>query len=392
MNEKLRVLFVDDEPEILSGLRDLLRRERKVWDLVFANGGEAGLAELAKAPFDVVVSDMRMPGMDGCSFLTAVRAQCPQALRVVLSGHAERDAVLQVAGVAQQYLSKPCEAMLLKATLVRADESRKLLANDELRGWIGSLKRLPSAPTTYLELAAIAGSPSAGVDDFARVAEKDPAMCSKLLQFVNSAYFGAPRRILSVRDAVSFLGIELVKALSIAAHVFGADDVDQGPVAFRDHGFQTATLARTFLRGTPSADEAFTMGLLHDVGEFVLARSKPDEFAQVLEAAAQTPQCDGERERFGVTHGEVGAYLLALWGLPSALVGVVAHHHAPRAAPESCPRGVLAAVHLASALVQGEAFDRSFLEEAIGAEPLTHWLSLPSAKPFADKLARPEAA
>ena len=92
---KRRILFVDDEAKVLDGLRNLLRRQRHEWDMLFALSGAAALEELAKAPVDVIVSDMRMPGMDGAELLTRVRTLYPQTARIVLSGHAERGAILE---------------------------------------------------------------------------------------------------------------------------------------------------------------------------------------------------------------------------------------------------------------------------------------------------------
>lgn len=103
-----RVLFVDDEQEVLEGLRNLLRRNRHEWDMVFALGGYEALAELSRGTVDVVVTDMRMPGMDGAQLLAQVKTVSPSTARLVLSGHAEKEAILRALPVAHQFLSKPC--------------------------------------------------------------------------------------------------------------------------------------------------------------------------------------------------------------------------------------------------------------------------------------------
>ncbi len=115
-----RILFVDDEPKILDGLRDLLRKERKQWDMVFALGGQEALDELARGRFDVVVSDMRMPGIDGVMLLKMVKEKYPATARIILSGHAEREAVVNALPVAHQFLSKPCDADVLRTVVDRA--------------------------------------------------------------------------------------------------------------------------------------------------------------------------------------------------------------------------------------------------------------------------------
>jgi YesN/AraC family two-component response regulator len=105
-----RVLFVDDDQYILDGLQNLLRKQRSRWDMCFALGGAAALELFAAAPFDVIVSDMRMPGMDGAELLAHVRERYPAARRIVLSGYAEPAAVQRALEVAHQFLSKPCRA------------------------------------------------------------------------------------------------------------------------------------------------------------------------------------------------------------------------------------------------------------------------------------------
>src|SRR6185369_4538284 len=125
----MRILFVDDELNVLAGLRDSLRRHRREWDMVFAPGGPEALAELRQKTFDVIVSDMRMPAMDGAALLEQVRAEFPEVARIILSGHAERNAVLRALPVAQQFLSKPCDAHVLEGVLKRIYAIQNLLPN-----------------------------------------------------------------------------------------------------------------------------------------------------------------------------------------------------------------------------------------------------------------------
>src|SRR3954471_12966129 len=140
---KRRILFVDDEQNVLDGLRNLLRRQRQQWDMLFVTSGKAALEELARQPVDVIVSDMRMPGMDGAELLTRIRDLYPQTARIVLSGHAEREAIARVVSVAHQFLSKPCDADAVRKVVERTCVFQALVQNDELRRVIGSIDRLP---------------------------------------------------------------------------------------------------------------------------------------------------------------------------------------------------------------------------------------------------------
>ncbi len=112
-----RVLLVDDEPLALNALRRLLRADQHTWDMRFATSGESALEELANGPADVVVTDMRMPGMDGAQLLEKVRDRYPDVLRIILSGHTEGDAAQRALGICHRYLAKPCDPIALKSAI-----------------------------------------------------------------------------------------------------------------------------------------------------------------------------------------------------------------------------------------------------------------------------------
>jgi len=353
-----RVLFVDDEVEVLNGLQDLLRKQRKVWDMVFVGSGAAALAEFAKTPFDVVVSDMRMAGMDGAELLAAIKARSPRTARIVLSGHAERDAIQRSIPVAHQFLSKPCDREALQAVIERSCQVQDLLHDENLQAIVGKMDKLPSAPKIYMELNAILDNPKTGVGDVARVVEKDPAMSAKVLQIVNSAFFGLAQRMDTVPEAVNYLGVDLVKGLALTAEVFSASSgvASIGGCsmdALQKHALLTARVGKKLVSDPKKATEAFTACLVHDVGELVLGVGMPREFGKVVEKAASTdrPIYELEREALGVTHAEAGAYLLGIWGLPFPIVEAVAFHHAPEQIAQQNSFGLVAAVHVADALV-----------------------------------------
>jgi HD-like signal output (HDOD) protein/ActR/RegA family two-component response regulator len=378
---RARILFVDDESDVLNGLRDLLRKERQRWDMVFAVGGEQALAELQKAPFDVVVSDMRMPGMDGAELLGRVKAEYPGTARLVLSGHAEREATLRAVSVVQQFLSKPCDAGLLRTTIERTCGLHKLLESPAIRAVVGGMEKLPSVPRA-------ASDPASDMTQIAGIVQRDPAMCAKVLQLVNSAYFGIGQNVVSIPQAVSLLGTELVKGLTLTADAFAAMHGEQVECfsieRLRDHSVLTARLAKSFLAQSKLADEAFTAALVHDVGKIVLALGMPDRFASAIAESRSSgrPFHVVEEELLGISHAEVGAYLLGVWGLPFSIVETTAYHHRPgRVAEGRCD--VLAAVHAADALGHAPSseqpadsdagLDLEFLERSGHAAQLPRW-------------------
>jgi len=384
-----KILFVDDEQQILDGLGNLLRKHRKRWSMTFALGADAALAELSKAPFDVVVTDMRMPGMDGAALLRRVKQSHPSTARIVLSGHAERDAIVASLSVAHQFLSKPCAGDALASVIERTCNLQALLHDGAVRDVIGRLDKLPSAPTAYLELVRIAADPDACLADMAHVIERDPAMAVKVLQVVNSAFFGLAHPMASVSKAVNYLGAELLKGLAMSAHIFGMLEVAPLP-GFSLERLQLQSLlcgrlAGRFARESKNAEEAMTAALVKDAGKLVLWQARPDDFARVVRATLDSRRAFHlvEREIFGVTHAEVGAYLLGVWGLPLPIVEAVAFHDQP-ALVDQGPCEVLAAVHAAGALVDelerggppadgAGGLDLAFLKRVGCAELVPQW-------------------
>ncbi len=332
-----RLLFVDDEPQVLDALRNLLRRHRKKWEMVFALGGEEALDQLAQQRFDVVVSDMRMPRIDGAQLLARVRAEHPHMVRIILSGYSEQESALNVMPLAHQFLTKPCDPARLEAVIERACALQLLIHDARLREIVGRIGKLPSLPSLYSELSAVLANPKAEVGDAARLIGRDLAMSAKLLQLVNSSFFGLGRRIASVEAAVGYLGLGMVRNLVLALSAFDASARPRPGFSIemlQAHCQLAAGIARKLLTDRKQAEEAFLAAMLHDIGKLILATALTVEEEAALD---------------GVTHAEVGAYLLGLWGLPYAVVEAVAHHHHPeRAQPVALD--VVAAVHLADAL------------------------------------------
>jgi HD-like signal output (HDOD) protein/ActR/RegA family two-component response regulator len=326
-----RILFVDDEPRVLDGLRRSLRAKRKQWDLVFAANGAAALEELGRGPFDIIVSDMRMPGMDGAEVLLRAATLQPEAARIVLSGQTEESAATRAATVAHRFLTKPCEPEVLEATITRTLELRALLGSEQLRQLVGGMAALPSLPSACVALNRALAKEDGSLADVCSIVEQDVAMSVKVLQLVNSAFFGVSRRITSVEHAVSYLGMNTIKNLVLAHSLFAEFG---GNLANAERQQAQSLLAsrivRLLLQDRQRAQVAATAALLHDAGSLALASRLPKEHKDIVETANKdaVPIHLVERERFGVSHAEVGAYLLALWGLPHDVIEAVAAHHA----------------------------------------------------------------
>jgi len=112
-----RVLFVDDEISILKSLAAVLRKQRDALEMVFVSTADAAVAELEKAPFDVIVADLRMPGIDGVELLGRVATMCPSTVRILLSGYGAAEAMAQAGLVADACLAKPCSVDALVSAI-----------------------------------------------------------------------------------------------------------------------------------------------------------------------------------------------------------------------------------------------------------------------------------
>ena len=359
----IRVLFVDDDPDVLDHLRHLLQRQEREWDMAFAPDPDAGLAELAREPADVVVSDMRMPGMGGAGFLARVRDLYPGAARIVLSGDAQGEIDRQALPVAHQYLGKPCRTEQLVDVVNRTASLYTHLDDPVLRRIISGLDRLPTVPHVYFEITRLASQADAMLDDLAAVVERDPALVAKILQMGNSAWFGRQRRLTSVREAVQYLGIDVLRGLALGGQAFGTMTIAPFE-GFSLEGLQrrslhTARLASRLLEGHKGVGDVFTTAMVHDIGQVILAAGHREEYADVRRRATaeRRPFHEAEYDTFGATHAGIGAYLLGMWGLPFPIVEATAYHHSPRrvAAGE---RRILAAVHLADVLISTAEPDR----------------------------------
>jgi putative nucleotidyltransferase with HDIG domain len=391
------ILFVDDEPNVLEGLKRMLRSQRSQWEVSFAQGGEAALALLDASPFDVVVSDMRMPGVDGATLLNRVREQHPDIIRIILSGHTELAAAFRAIPVAHQFLLKPCDPDALRVSIGRATSLFDVLNSKTLASIVGSMKELPALPRTYAALQEALVKDDVSLDKVARIVEQDVAISAKILQLVNSAFFGVVRNIATVRTAVSYLGVNVLQQLVLSAEVFRVfQDSERipgfSPEALYAHSQRTARIAGKLQASKHLPDAAIVAALLHDVGKLVLATRMPAEFSRALAMAREQKRDlhEVEQEILGVSHAEVGAYLLGLWGLPCIIVEAVANHHNPRRVPHQSPDAITA-VHVADVLAHecGEQpheaedyhspLDMEYLEELGVAGQLPEWKQIAQA-------------
>jgi len=336
-----RVLFVDDEPAVLEAIQKMMGPQAEHWEMASAPGGEEALSLLDAAPFDVIVCDVRMPGMDGATLLKAVCERHPAVVRIVLAKLNELEGALRTVSVAHQFLLKPCDPNMLRVAMERATSLSAILSNKLLASTVGSVKDLPVLPRTYLALRQELADPDCAMRKIVQLVEQDVAISAKVLQLVNSALFGLPQEISTVQTAVSFLGIEMLQNMVLSAGVFHLfENANSVPGFSFEELYEHSQLVAKIAGGFPAPpymhNIAVVAGLLHDVGKMLLATRSAKHFARAVIGAQEEnrPLFAVEQELMGVSHAEVGAYLLGIWGLPSPVVEAVAHHHHPGRVPQ----------------------------------------------------------
>lgn len=400
---KHSVLFVDDEDNVLQGLKVMLHAMRNEWRMEFASSGEEALKKIDENEdrFEIIVTDMHMPGMHGDAFLQKVTEVSPLSVRFVLSGNLNGEVLAKAGAVAHQIVAKPCDPHHLRGLLSRAFNLDNCLPECELKGALFTMCGLPSVPVVYWDLQNEMNSPDPSVERVGQIVEKDPSMSAKVLQVANSAH-GSSRRISNITEAVALLGVENIRSFILMAGIFETADQSQMPRGFSleklwEHGMKVGEFAQRITESETEdkglVDDAYTAGLLHDIGLLILATKMPDEFRQMLELVEKEKisMLRAERQIFGASHAEIGGFLLDLWGLPEVIVEAISHHLYPSGRPEKSydfdeeeqQFAPLTAVHVANYLCEEQdaeidssakiTVDVVYLEEVEVSGKLNSW-------------------
>ncbi len=344
------VLFVDDEPAVLSGLRRVLHGTRPAWRVLFADSGAEALRLLADQHIDVVVSDVRMPQMNGAELLALVRDRYPGVARLVLSGYADRDLVISAVGATQQFLSKPVDSQQLADALDRVLGVRDLVTNPGLRDLLGGVSALPKPPEIYQRMNQVTADPDYDIDDLVAVIRSDLSTSAEVLRLVNSSFFGLPTRVTSVAQAVTLLGVSTIQALAVAGGVFTTGPgtppgLDAAQLSA--HGLLTATTARRIAEAETwppdTVADMFMAGLLHQIGLPVLAAAQPEQWQVARRTPPEDPwaRYDACTTHLGCAPTQASAYLLGIWGFPDPVIHAVADQPADPHTPATTPAGLL---------------------------------------------------
>lgn len=375
---KVNILFVDDEINVISGLKRMLNSLKNEWGLYFSTSGEEALTLLENNSIDMIVTDMRMPGMNGAELLTRVQLKYPQMIKVILSGHSDEELILKSTNAAHQFITKPCNAETLINTIQRTIRMKDYLANEKLRNIINGIDGLPGRPELLFKIENELNGDDVSLSKVAHLISEDFILSAKVLQLVNSAFFGLANDIVDLDNAISLLGANTIKSLIIFLKLTEYISIPNNETfdfeMLINHSIKVAKAAQTiyqFENESPSdAKEAYMAGLLHDIGKLVLLKY-PLYVEHCIEHGSSTYA--KENEKLGISHAEVGAYLLGLWNLPDRIVNAVASHHK---LPVTTVMDLNSAVFFANILVDEEFNSESCTLEPIQLKKMERWHSL----------------
>jgi putative nucleotidyltransferase with HDIG domain len=405
------ILFVDNDLIEDQELKKMLKAVHPEWVIESAVGVEEALTIMSKSPFDVVVSEILINGVDGIEFLSTVNDLYPETVRIMHTKLPEHGMALRSTMIVHQLLMKPCSVEIMENSVEKTCRLRDLLKNETLKKVVTGIKNLPSLPSIYNLIVAEMQSPEGSLKKVGHLISQDVSMSAKILQLVNSAFFALPRKITDPQQAAVFVGIETLKSLVLSIHVFSSFSKEAelcgfSPVTMWSHSLRTARLAADIARAEKVdrkvVEEAMLAGMLHDIGRLIILKipKKYNEVVELIEATGCSA-VEAEYTVLDTSHAELGAYLLGLWGLPDSVVEAIAFHHKPSKliegiTPETSNVGdlkpqpteitALTAVHVANALIMHEDYsfnttsfpyvDMSYLETLGLADKLPEWVDL----------------
>lgn len=389
MNKRHNILFVDDDALILKGLRRSIEEYIDYWDADFAMSGKDAIAKLADTHFDAVVTDMSMPVMDGLHLLEEVSTSFPEVLRFILSGNTSDIHAVRSTKFVHQLFPKPCEVDILFQGVENACRLKDALSDKNLIRAITSIKTLPSKPALYDKLLTELQNVEPSIKVISDTISKDTAMTARVLQLVNSAFFGLADKVSNPQRAVSILGINTTKALVLGSHAFSEyEDLRNNPFSLNNlwkHSMLVSSVARKIAQdlnlSQVEQEDSQVAGILHDIG--ILLELKIPGFFRRLRLQNGKRYVKAENEVIGTSHAEMGAYLLGIWGLPMQIVDVVMYHHSPARLLTS-QANVLTSLHIANGLVNlctaeektgyEDYLDLEYLSKLIDIKKLDEWV------------------
>lgn len=384
MNSRKHIIVVGDALQSERALFKQLGDLTPDWRMTHVAGAGEALAAFDDNAIDVVIGGLAEGGL-----FRELEESHPKTVRFVVAEIAQQKEVMGLVSVVHQFISLPCEARVFRDAVNRACHMEEAMRKEKIGRIIGRMDNLPALPDLYLELVERMRDPECSIDQIGEIVARDISMTARILKLVNSAFFGLRRQVSSPNEAVNYLGMDAIKALVLSINAFAKyENCSLGGIALEplwNHSLLTAGFAKAVASakrgGTFHAEDAFVAGMLHDAGKLVLAANFSAEYSEVVASIPEGEEglLAAEERTFGANHAEIGGHLLALWGLPDAIVDAVTWHHQPqRCANQSF--GPLVCVHTANVWAHEEAesepsmsIDDEYIDALGCADQLDFW-------------------
>ncbi len=381
---ELRVLFVDDDENVLSSMQRMLHNKKNEWDIYLSNSGFDALNILENNSIDVIVVDIKMPLMNGAELLQKVKELYPDIIRIVLSGHTDEQVALQAIHSTHQFISKPCETEFLIKKIESTFSMRTFFQDKNILKILNAIDFIPSLPNIYLQIEKEMNSPDFSLHKIGELISQDISLTAKVLQIVNSAFFGLSRKISNPTEAVTFLGANIIKSLILYIKIFSSFKMPEENQNFINniwlHSIKVADISKKiskyYTKNISISEGAYIASILHDIGKIVLLQI-PNYYNDIIEliSVEKISYQEAEYRLFHTSHSEVGAYLLGIWGLPEEIVEAVAYHHKP-SKTENDEFTILTFVHIANSLSFFPEFDLKYLEDLKIISDIDKWVKI----------------
>ena len=373
------VVFVDDEQSVIDGLRRMLRHYRKEWNMLFLNSGTEAISFCELNSVDVIISDIRMPIMDGVQLLAKVRDLSPSTIRIALSGYADHEMMLDSIQVTHQFIAKPTDKSTISTVIERSISLPNSLCDDKIKFVLGKINALPTLPHVYKEIKRELNSDDFSLQRIGIIVENDISASTNLLKVVNSAFFGLIVHIESPAQAVSILGVDVVKNLILTNSLFAQASVKSKNIDKLTEinntcikmGALATSLAKISNLSNEQKDYCQIAAMMTGLGELVA-----NEYASELENITTSDDY----------YEQLGSYLLGMWGMTLDIVDAVRWHQTPSLIP-SVKESPLTIVHVTWAILksieksgkvdlESNFFDMSYLSHIVSQSELDNWVQI----------------
>lgn len=351
-----KVLFVDDNKSLIDSFKNYFDKMPKKWAPIYQTDPLKAMDILIFGDIDIIVTDIHMPEINGVTLLDFVKKEHPDIIRIAISGESDTPEMLAKAKNAHRYIQKPVDLNSLRSVIERVSSLETLIANKDTRKIVASLDVIPTTPKVYRELLSELNRDDGSLKRISELVAEDPGLTAGLLKVVNSAFFNLPNEITSAQQAVTLLGLEIVKGILFSVEMVRTFSIDEEKTFsindIVEHSLLVANFTKTILEkehvNRVVIEKTFVTAILHDIGELIFAYAFPERYRTIIEVSKSFEQTLArlEMQVLGSTHAEAGAYLLGLWGLPDDIVSAIANHHTPAKASGTAA-AILATLHAA---------------------------------------------